>query len=58
MNGPTREVKPPSLQRNAEGGSFVDHDEDANLVVLLMYQNHLNLLALEEALSERREALP
>jgi hypothetical protein len=33
-------------------------EEDPYLVILLMYENYMNLVALEEALAARREEVP
>jgi hypothetical protein len=50
---------PPTPRCSAEWSHshLPEPEQDPDLVILLMYENHMNLVALEEALEARREEL-
>ena len=58
MDAPTVEPSPSGSRWSAEWTHAHQEETDPELVVLLVYEDHLNLLALEEALAARRNELP
>jgi hypothetical protein len=60
MAEPNLDAIPPTTRWNAEWSfsQIPEPEEDPDLVILMVYENYLNLVALEEALTAWREALP
>ena len=59
MAEPVLDAIPPTPGWNAEWSfpQSPEAEEDPGLVILMVYENHLNLVALEEALAAWRDEL-